>query len=279
MTALMAHLLDEGRVRRPVLLAGDGVNVDGVQREAIFRRELVMRGVPFSERRRVAAGLHRVPAREAMERLFARGLEFDALVSVNDAIALAALDVLHERGLRAPDDVLVSGFDDVPASAHADLTTVAQDLRGQGRAAARALVELAQGRPVRDVLVPSTLVVRGSSCTRARGATRPAAPEEVDASAELRDRLGECGDRRAIERLLEELLPPAGLGRPALLSAGTVTWPALEAHGSCVAVQALGSRDRAGAVVYDPSGARAPALADVLKRALSRRLDELAADS
>jgi DNA-binding LacI/PurR family transcriptional regulator len=50
----------------------------------------------------------------------------DALFCANDLMAFGALDALRRAGLRVPEDVLVAGYDDVPAAAWGsfDLTTV-----------------------------------------------------------------------------------------------------------------------------------------------------------
>lgn len=54
----------------------------------------------------------------------------DALFCANDLMAFGALDALRRSGRRVPEDVLVAGFDDVPAASWSsfDLTTVVQDL-------------------------------------------------------------------------------------------------------------------------------------------------------
>lgn len=56
----------------------------------------------------------------------------DALVCFTDALALGALHALAEAGLRVPDDVSVTGYDDVPEAAHYSppLTTVGFDKAG-----------------------------------------------------------------------------------------------------------------------------------------------------
>lgn len=50
----------------------------------------------------------------AAERLLAPGAEFDALVCASDLTAVGALRALHRAGLRVPQDLLLTGFDDIP---------------------------------------------------------------------------------------------------------------------------------------------------------------------
>ncbi|RKS69295.1 diguanylate cyclase (GGDEF)-like protein [Motilibacter peucedani] len=170
MGELMAHLLDEQGVRRPVFLQGNVDNPDAQQREAVFRREMAARGLPVREELVLLGDFHREPAHRATARLLDSpawaAAAPDAVVASNDDMAYGALDALRLHGLRVPDDVLVSGFDDVPASSPSghDLTSVDQDLAAQGRAVATSLLEqLGGGAAPAQRRVPSRLVVRGST--------------------------------------------------------------------------------------------------------------------
>jgi DNA-binding LacI/PurR family transcriptional regulator len=54
---------------------------------------------------------HRLDGAQCMRELLASGVEFDAVFGLNDALALGAVRVLQEAGLRIPADVAVIGFD------------------------------------------------------------------------------------------------------------------------------------------------------------------------
>jgi LacI family transcriptional regulator len=84
-----------------------------------------------------------------------------AIVCANDAVALGVLMELRTAGIRCPDDVMVIGYDDVPAAELVGLTSVKQPLNELGREAARLL-----GHPTtsaRHVRLAPQLVVRRSS--------------------------------------------------------------------------------------------------------------------
>ncbi|MEV5728104.1 LacI family DNA-binding transcriptional regulator [Streptomyces pharetrae] len=85
---------------------------------------------------------------EAVARALREGLRPDALLCLNDQLALGALRALHEQGLRVPDDVAVIGFDDVEGGRFSvpTLSTVAPDKA----AVARLAVELLQRRMEED---------------------------------------------------------------------------------------------------------------------------------
>ena len=74
-----------------------------------------------------------------------------AVVAHNDMLAIATIDRLERRGLRVPEDVSVTGYDDVPLASHhrIQLTTVRSDALEMGRRAVELVVNAAlEGRPV-----------------------------------------------------------------------------------------------------------------------------------
>lgn len=89
----------------------------------------------------------------------------DAIACANDELALGLLGRLAERGVRVPDDVLVTGWDDVMAARYAGLTTVRQPMRALGETAARLLDELVSGTRTepRHELLETDLVIRSST--------------------------------------------------------------------------------------------------------------------
>ncbi|WES64354.1 substrate-binding domain-containing protein [Microbacter sp. GSS18] len=89
-----------------------------------------------------------------------------AIVAANDQMALGALRALAERGIRVPDDVSVTGVDDIPEAAYftPPLTTVRIDFRTQGRDAVHELLAEVDGvERERATTMKSGLILR-SSC-------------------------------------------------------------------------------------------------------------------
>ena len=92
----------------------------------------------------------------------------DAIAAMSDEFAFGVLRAAADLGRRVPEDVAVSGWDDVPAAAPAGLTTVAQSLHDQGRTCARIVLGDLPTDP--DPTTAWRLVRRTS--TRAAGALR-----------------------------------------------------------------------------------------------------------
>lgn len=102
----------------------------------------------------------------AMNQLLDRKTGMTAVFAGSDYMALGALEAIYERGLKAPDDIAVVGFDDISfARLHlVQLTTVAQPKYDIGAIAARMLLErigdLSADRPPQKVVLPPKLVIR-----------------------------------------------------------------------------------------------------------------------
>jgi DNA-binding LacI/PurR family transcriptional regulator len=99
--------------------------------------------------------------------LLSRAPRPSAMMCGNDLLALGAIRAARERGLRVPDDVAVTGFDDFDFAQFVDpaLTTVRVPGYDIGRAAGQALIEvLGGGAPTnRQVVLPVELELRESA--------------------------------------------------------------------------------------------------------------------
>ncbi|MFG1710041.1 substrate-binding domain-containing protein [Nonomuraea sp. M3C6] len=92
----------------------------------------------------------------------------DALLCANDVMAIGALDVAIERGLRVPEDVAIMGFDDIEAASMVTprLTTMANPAREIGQAGARRLLDRLEGKvgePYSEMIIPARLARRESA--------------------------------------------------------------------------------------------------------------------
>ena len=103
----------------------------------------------------------------ALGPLLDTGVEVTAVVAGHDRVALGCYEALATRGLTCPGDLSVVGFNDMPFmdKMRPALTTVRIEHYEVGAEAARLLLDALRepGRPARTVLLPPTLVVRGST--------------------------------------------------------------------------------------------------------------------
>lgn len=113
-------------------------------RLAGYRRGLEAAGLPYREELVVDVGnWHRADGADAMRGVLASGVAFDGVVAFNDSIALGAMRVLQEAGLRIPADVAVIGFDDIDETRYSlpTLSTVDPGREEIAETAVRVLME------------------------------------------------------------------------------------------------------------------------------------------
>lgn len=159
--ALTTHLLGHGHRRLAFLGDPDqSPDVDGRYegfRSALADAGLEPAGEPVCRAFDVRSGY------EAARDLFTHRRP-EALVCANDELALGALRAAEDLGLRVPDDLALTGWDDIMAAHYARLTTVHQAMRELGATAARWLDERICGTApgVRHEVLPTRLVIRAS---------------------------------------------------------------------------------------------------------------------
>ena len=101
------------------------------------------------------------------EEILRRRVKIDGLVCGNDALALAIMKRLQDNGVRIPDDLAITGWDDVLAARYIPpgLTTVRQPMHDLGRLTAERLhARIVNELPVIGSEVLPTRVILRSSC-------------------------------------------------------------------------------------------------------------------
>lgn len=101
----------------------------------------------------------------AFRATLAKAPESTVVMCVNDVLAIGALRAAKEMGLRVPDDISITGFDDIELAMLADpaLTTVHVPHREMGRRAASMLIQMVQlGKACESVELPTDIRLRRS---------------------------------------------------------------------------------------------------------------------
>ncbi|MFJ7999489.1 LacI family DNA-binding transcriptional regulator [Streptomyces sp. NPDC096310] len=163
MRRVTEHLLGLGHRRLVHLASAVDSWTFRVRAEAIAA---AVRDVPDAIVRTVSAPLEVDAGREAAERaLAAPGPRPTALVCDGDVLAAGACKAVRRLGLRVPEDISVTGFDDLALAraVEPELTTVRLPAEQVGRRGMTALLRVLDGRRPETGDLPVTLVVRGST--------------------------------------------------------------------------------------------------------------------
>ena len=175
--ALAEHLAGHG-YRRIAFIGGSDSTPDSADRLRGLRDVLDQHGLAVPDHYVEQGDFLRGSGYAAMSRLLDQAEHPDAVFAANDQMAADALQAIHERGRRTPQDIAVVGFDDIALASYTQppLTTVRQPAYQLGRLAVEALIGCLTGAPARRVVLAPELIVR-TSCgcvTRSTAFKRPA---------------------------------------------------------------------------------------------------------
>lgn len=180
MEEIARHLVHVHGIRRFAFIGGPSTNPDARERRDGFLRVLAEEGVAVPRQHLFEADFTPRSARRAMEALLASREIPQAVVCANDAMALGVREVAVERGLRIPEDVLVTGYDDIDEgrTMTPSLTSVNTSSYHVAFRAVEMLVEMLRGARPDDETIPVSLVLRRSCGCRA-GASSMSLPRLV----------------------------------------------------------------------------------------------------
>src|SRR5205814_6680286 len=150
--------------RRIARITGTETDPSGRDRLTGIRAALAAAGVPEDPGLARKSDWSTEGAYHAVVDLLRTRRDSTAIVAESDMMAIGILRGLNEHGLRVPDDVSVTGFDDIDLSAFIQppLTTVRQDARAMGSAAVTALLGIIDGVTSPPIVLPTEVVVRRS---------------------------------------------------------------------------------------------------------------------
>lgn len=172
--AATQHLLDLGH-RRIAHISGDPDDelafTTHLDRRRGYQAALRAAGIPLDPSLDVESEFTIDGGMRATEELLRRGDPPTAIFAACDEMAMGAMTVLRDVGLRVPQDVSVIGIDDHDLARVIGLSTIAQPAAEQGTLAARILLDPLVGPtlnplpepPGTPVILPTRLVVREST--------------------------------------------------------------------------------------------------------------------
>ncbi|HEX5808928.1 MAG TPA: substrate-binding domain-containing protein [Anaerolineales bacterium] len=207
MRAAVRHLIEQHGYQRLAFIRGIRGQIDAEQRFQAYQDELKAHNVRFDPDLVVEGDYTTESGRAAIRTLLdERKVRFQAAVAANDRMAFGALEALQQRGVGVPDDVAVTGFDDLreAQATGVPLTTVRQSFYTAGKHALETLLKRINGDTVRrQIITPTQLLVRWScGCLPENVRQAAVAPRDVA-------RTGKLENKR--EAALRALLNSAGV--------------------------------------------------------------------
>jgi DNA-binding LacI/PurR family transcriptional regulator len=156
------HLVSLGH-RRIAHVAGPDTMLHSRRRSLAFTDTADAAGIASQT---VSTDFSATQGASATRRLLEQPDRPTAIVYSNDHMAVAGLGVVQRLGLRVPDDISITGYDDaeIAEHLHPSLTSVATDARQWGSIVARTLMQALGGAEVEHLSLPEpTLHIREST--------------------------------------------------------------------------------------------------------------------
>ena len=135
---LLNHLIRDHGKKKIRFLAGYKGHPDGEIRLDVYREVMAENGLPVDEEKDIFHGnMWYNCGISAFDALIRENDWPEAVVCANDYMAAGLISVMRERGVRVPEDIMVTGFDNVQnlSMGAPMMTTVEQDFSGMVHAA------------------------------------------------------------------------------------------------------------------------------------------------
>ncbi len=182
---LMQHLLELGHEKIVYLTHHEMQILTVKERYRAYCDAMIEAGLTPAEPWRISVPGNEIGAGETFRALMdANSFELEqlkqyilnerptAICALNDYLAILAVRAVKLLGLQVPDDISITGFDDIDLAAHLEvpLTTVGQDMFTIGKRAARRLLDRLSGytSAAECELIPTELRIRSSTSVAVR---------------------------------------------------------------------------------------------------------------
>ena len=165
---LVEYLIKNQNSKKILFMGVNSTSSEVVERTKAFYEVIEKCNIPKENVVQFSARFDYPSAMEQLNQYYNEhnSFDFDTIIALNDDMAFACIDFCQNIGLSVPNDVVVSGFDDLPRSSfsHLPLTTINQNLRLQGYTAAQMVIDLIDGKDVPyENHIPANVVLREST--------------------------------------------------------------------------------------------------------------------
>ena len=113
MECIVDHIIEEHGLKKINFIGGFPGNFQTEERLSAYKKSLEKHGIPFEEKR-VSYGRFWKWAQDCTKEILDSGDIPEAIVCANDTMAIFCMDEIKARGLRIPEDIVVTGFDGTP---------------------------------------------------------------------------------------------------------------------------------------------------------------------
>jgi diguanylate cyclase (GGDEF)-like protein len=173
MEQIIEHFVTVHGCKKICYMSGRADMLDARRRLAGYKAVMERHNLPILDNMIFQGDYWTGKGRAAVETFYSNGFKPDAIVCANDYMAISVYHALKEKGINVPDDVLLSGYDNINEAffINPPLATVETPSFEMGYKALDSLVKLSNGEIVaKEQPISATLFLEGScgckSCMR-----------------------------------------------------------------------------------------------------------------
>lgn len=231
MRDLMAHLISYHGYRKIAFIRGPEYHPAAEQRFSIYRESLESAGIAYNaDIVTPPKKWHTRTGKEGIryfldEKSLKIGSDIDAIVCPSDRIAIGACKELQNRGFSIPQDVALTGFNNLQDAQglYPSLTTVATDFTMIGEGAVAGILSQIKSDDSREIPTTESLLVVGESC----GCANPHVSVVTRLTGEF--------ESKSKEEIIENLVSTLRAVNPQMFAGGMSAKKILDAFTSALA--------------------------------------------
>ncbi len=163
----MDYLVGQGH--RDIVFVRDSNTFSSQTKEKAFKSSMEKHGLELFDHSILNVKKGFEGGMEAVETLMEKGAGFTAIITGEDIVSIGAIKKLKQYGIRVPEDVSVTGYNNSILSnlSEPELTTIDNKMDNMGIGAVRILNDVLEGRSIssKTVITPD-LVIRNSTGAR-----------------------------------------------------------------------------------------------------------------
>ncbi|MFL0249575.1 LacI family DNA-binding transcriptional regulator [Clostridium neuense] len=163
--AAVSYLIKNGHKKIAMLSGPLSDPIAGIQRINGYKQALIDNKLDINENIIKYANFNFETGQKAMRELLKEKDKFTAIFAVCDTVAVAALSLAYENGLKVPDDFSIIGYDNTKEASMCipPLTTLAQPLSEMGQKAFNMILKrITTKSEVESIIMPYTIVERAT---------------------------------------------------------------------------------------------------------------------
>ncbi|MBN2443673.1 MAG: GGDEF domain-containing protein, partial [Spirochaetales bacterium] len=181
MRSLCEHIVIHHSVKNILYLSGPQSHPDSLARLKVFNKVLDENGIKQNPELLRFGNFSSLSAELIVKDVLDRKIKFDGIIAANDEMAIGAYGMLQKHNIMVPEDVIITGFDDIDEMKHLipPFTTVRQPLYEMGEQAGELLLKKINNEKIPNEIILNSEFVSRESCGCLKLSLEKSSKEEI----------------------------------------------------------------------------------------------------